>query len=89
MSGDNDKLSTESFLSQEMVDEVTEKGKELQELKDGVSDYVTNNSDTKTEETEGVKEKLKLVQEEYTIILRAVSTEYWCILSYRYGRRVD
>ena len=56
-----------------MVDDVTEKGNELQELRDGVSDYVTKSSDTKTEETEGVKEKLKLVQEEYTIILRAVS----------------
>ena len=55
------------------MDDVTEKGNELQELRDGVSDYVTKSSDTKTEETEGVKEKLKLVQEEYTIILRAVS----------------
>ena len=55
------------------MDEVTEKGKELQELHDKVSDYVTKNGDVKTEETESVKEKLKLVQEEYTIILRAVS----------------
>ena len=55
------------------MDDATEKGNELQELRDGVSDYVTKSSDTKTEETEGVKEKLKLVQEEYTIILRAVS----------------
>ena len=58
-----------------MVDEVTERGLELQELRDSVSDYVTTNRDTKTEETEGVKEKLKLVQEEYTIILRAVSVQ--------------
>lgn len=61
------------------MDEVTEKGKELQQLGDKVSDYVTQSGDVKVEEAEGVKEKLKLVQEEYTIILRAVSFRF-CFL---------
>ena len=49
------------------------KGKELSDLRDQITDYVTQSED-KTLETEQIAEKLKLVEEEYTIILSAVSS---------------
>ena len=54
-----------------MVDTITDKGEDLEVLGDQVTDFVSS-SDGKLEETDNLKDKLKLVQEEYTIILKAV-----------------
>lgn len=63
-----------SHLFQGMVDDVISKGKELSDLRDQITDYVTQSED-KTLETEQIAEKLQLVEEEYTIILQAVSSQ--------------
>eukprot|EP00116_Pleurobrachia_bachei_P001528 sb/3461790/ len=64
---------------QEMVDTVSRRGEELEDLENQVTEFITHlrppsgvttaDAEAMVEEAEVVQEKLKLVQEEYTIIL--------------------
>ena len=58
-----------------MVDTISNKGDELEMIEDHVTDFVSTTAGVKLEETEELRNKLKLVQEEYTIILKAVCAQ--------------
>ena len=59
-----------------MVDCIEAKSGDVETLKCEVTDFITSNGDDETIEIDELHQKLKLVEEEYTIILKCVSFFY-------------